>query len=164
MVLIELNKKDCEELRRCFVRQAGGGAPDGWLQHSGLSCRPRNAADWCSSIPPSIARRVQAPDEGLVEAHRRFATGVYALWYPLMEPTAMRAFDVARWQRAYARFLQLELSVMPDDWGEACAAAATGFVNPPFGFEESRGRYWTGCGRCCRVSGRRHIVRWLVGE
>jgi 23S rRNA (adenine2030-N6)-methyltransferase len=103
--------------------------------------------------------------EGLVEAHRRFATAVYGLWYPLMEPTAMRVFERGVMATGIRKILQLELSVMPDDWGGNMRGCGLLVVNPPFGFEEIARSIldwlWPVLSRE-RDGG--HTVRWLVGE
>jgi 23S rRNA (adenine2030-N6)-methyltransferase len=103
--------------------------------------------------------------EGLVEAQRRFATGMYGLWYPLMEPTAMRAFERGVLETGIRKILQAELSVMPDDWGGNMRGCGLLVVNPPFGFEEiarsTLDWLWPVLSRD-RDGG--HTVRWLVGE
>jgi 23S rRNA (adenine2030-N6)-methyltransferase len=74
--------------------------------------------------------------EGLAEGTRRFANGVYALWYPLMDPTAMRAFERDVVATGIRRILQLEVSVMPQGWTGSSRGCGMLVVNPPFGFED----------------------------
>jgi 23S rRNA (adenine2030-N6)-methyltransferase len=75
--------------------------------------------------------------EALAEAHRRFATGVFAFWYPLMEPVAVRAFERALRGCGVPKILQLELWVHPPDWTADLRGCGMLVVNPPFGFEQA---------------------------
>lgn len=73
--------------------------------------------------------------EGLVEGHRRWATGVYALWYPLMEPSAMHGFERGVLATGIRKILQVELAVLPEGWTVSLRGCGLLVVNPPFGFE-----------------------------
>ena len=57
------------------------------------------------------AQEFERLSRGLVAGYAKFATGVYALWYPLMEPTAMRAFERRLVATGIRKILQLELAV-----------------------------------------------------
>jgi 23S rRNA (adenine2030-N6)-methyltransferase len=72
--------------------------------------------------------------DALTEAQRRFATGVCAFWYPLMEPAALRAFERALRDSGVPQILQLELWVHPADWSVDLRGCGLLVVNPPFGF------------------------------
>jgi 23S rRNA (adenine2030-N6)-methyltransferase len=138
LVLTELNRKDCEELR-------------GWYGHDGqvrVECMDGYQA-LKAFLPPPERRGLVFVDssfdrsqeferltQGFVEAHRRFATGIHALWYPLMEPMAMRAFERGIAATGIRRILQLEFSVLPSDWGVSMRGCGLLVANPPFGFEE----------------------------
>ena len=74
--------------------------------------------------------------EGLIAAHLRWATGVYALWYPLLEPAVMHGFERGLIDLGIRKILQLELSVLPDGWSASLRGCGMVVVNPPFGFEE----------------------------
>ena len=73
--------------------------------------------------------------QALVLAHRRFATGVYALWYPLMEPPVMHQFERSVIATGVRRILQAELSVFDSKWRASLRGCGLLVVNPPFGFE-----------------------------
>ncbi len=137
MVLAELNKDDCAALARLFEgdRQVIVELSDGYQALKAF-------------LPPKERRGLVLVDssfdrsgefarltEGLVSGHKRFATGVYALWYPLMEPVAMHAFERGMLGTGIRKILQLELSVLP----ERCTVSLRGcgllVVNPPHGFE-----------------------------
>jgi 23S rRNA (adenine2030-N6)-methyltransferase len=111
------------------------------------------------------AREFERLVEGLKEAHRRFATGVYAIWYPLMEPTTMRAFERDLAETGIRKLLQLELSVLPDSWSGSLRGTGMLVVNPPYGFEEVARRMLDWLGPVlARDPAARTRVRWLAGE
>jgi 23S rRNA (adenine2030-N6)-methyltransferase len=137
LLLSELNKDDFAALRDLF-----DGDPQAIVQHSdGYQALK-------ASLPPKERRGLVLVDSsfdragefarltaGLVEGYRRFATGVYALWYPLMEPAAMHAFERGVVATGIRKVLQLELSVLPDGWTVSLRGCGLLVVNPPFGFE-----------------------------
>jgi 23S rRNA (adenine2030-N6)-methyltransferase len=167
MVVIELNRKDCEELEALFRgdRQVIVRLMDGYQAlRAFLPPKERRGLVFIDSSFDR-AQEFKRLSEGLAEAHRRFATGVYGLWYPLMEPTAMRAFERGVVATGIRKILQLELSVMPDDWGGKMRGCGLLVVNPPFGFEEVARPIldwlWPVLSRE-RDGG--HTVKWLAGE
>ena len=137
MVLSELNKDDCDALARLFDgdRQVVVERSDGYQALKAF-------------LPPKERRGLVLVDssfdrsgefarltEGLVSGYGRFATGVYALWYPLMQPTAMHAFERGAVGTGIRKILQLELSVLPVAWTVSLRGCGLLVVNPPHGFE-----------------------------
>jgi len=137
MVLTELNEADCAALAASFAgdRQVKVQLADGYQALKAF-------------LPPSERRGLILVDssfdraqefkrltQGLATAYRRFATGVYALWYPLMEPPAMRAFERSAAATGIRKILQLELSVRDAGWSGNLRGCGMLVVNPPFGFE-----------------------------
>ena len=138
LVLVELNRKDCENLGGLFGgdRQTTVHLMDGYQSLKAfLPPKERRGLIFIDSSFDR-AREFDRLTEGLVEAHRRFSTGVYALWYPLMEPLAMRAFERGIVACGIRKILQLEISVLPDEWSGGMRGCGMLVVNPPFGFEQ----------------------------
>lgn len=137
LLLTELNRDDFESLRDLFAgdRRVTVHHQDGWQALKAF-------------LPPKERRGLVLVDSsfdqagefdrlahGLVEAHRRWATGVLALWYPLMEPPAMRRFLRQVEGTGIRRILRLELSVFPEAWNTSLRGNGMLVVNPPFGFD-----------------------------
>jgi len=137
MVLTELNKDDCAALADLFQgdRQVVVRHMDAYLALKAF-------------LPPKERRGLVLVDssfdrsgefarvtEALVTAHKRFGTGVYALWYPLMEPGAMHAFERSIIATEIRKVLQLEFSVLPESWTVSLRGCGLLVVNPPHGFE-----------------------------
>jgi len=137
LVLCELNEKDKDALRERFARERRAGVHliDGFQAvRAFLPPRERRGL---MLMDPSFDRKGEYARvvEALAEAQRRFATGVCAFWYPLMEPAAVRAFERAVRDSGVPKVLQLELWVHPADWTADLRGCGMLVVNPPFGFE-----------------------------
>jgi 23S rRNA (adenine2030-N6)-methyltransferase len=137
--LTELNRKDCAALGELFAgdRQVQVRLLDGYQALKAF-------------LPPAERRGLVLIDSsfdrahefsrltrGLVDAHEKFATGVYALWYPLMEPTAMRAFERGIVATGIRKIYQAELAVQPREWTLTMRGCGLLIVNPPFGFDKT---------------------------
>ena len=136
LVLAELNEDDRTELARVLAhdRRATVLAMDGYRAlRANVPPRERRGLVMIDSSfdrSGEFARVTGA----LADAHKRWATGVYAIWYPLMTPQAMRGFERGIVATGIRKILQMELSVRPDDWSETLRGTGMLVVNPPFGF------------------------------
>jgi 23S rRNA (adenine2030-N6)-methyltransferase len=167
MVLVELNRKDCESLAGLFGgdRQTAVHLMDGYQSvRAFLPPKERRGLIFIDSSFDR-AREFDRLTTGLEEAYRRFATGVYALWYPLMEPLAMRAFERGLAATGIGKILQLEISVQSEDWSGNMRGCGMLVVNPPFGFEaEGRSMLKWLQPMLSRGDAGNHRVVWLAGE
>ncbi len=68
----------------------------------------------------------------LQQAHKRFATGSYALWYPVVERARIDELEHGLKRSGIGNILLCELAVKPD--GEAAGMTASGMIliNPPY--------------------------------
>jgi len=137
MALTELNRTDCSELAALFAgdRQVQVRLADGYEAIKAfLPPRERRGLILIDSSFDR-AREFDRLKRALVTAHRRFATGVFALWYPLMEPPVIRAFERGVIATGVHKILQLELAVRNARSGGRLPGCGMLVVNPPFGFE-----------------------------
>lgn len=137
MVLTELNKTDCAQLAEVFARdrQVQVQLMDGYQAlKAQLPPRERRGLIFVDSSFDR-ANEFQRIVDALKEAHRRFATGVYAIWYPLMEPAAIHRFERDVAATGIRNVLKVELSVHPGTWQGGMRGCAMLIVNPPFGFD-----------------------------
>jgi 23S rRNA (adenine2030-N6)-methyltransferase len=100
-------------------------------------------------LPPPERRGValidppfETPDEfarlaaALGSAWRKWPTGVYVVWYPIKDTTAVAGFEAALRREGVARALRLALQVA-QPWPDGpLAASGLVVVNPPFGLED----------------------------
>ncbi|RFB78813.1 23S rRNA (adenine(2030)-N(6))-methyltransferase RlmJ [Methylovirgula sp. 4M-Z18] len=104
--------------------------------------------------------------EAVTHAHRKWATGVYALWYPLkdMEQTGKFARKLAA--TGVRKILQLEIEIAPPQ-RDASALYGTGMmvINPPYQLEAEANVLlpWL-AKRLARDNHHQARVDWLVPE
>jgi 23S rRNA (adenine2030-N6)-methyltransferase len=137
MVLTELNRTDCAALEALFARDRRVSVElmDGY--HALKAHLPPPERRGLVLVDSSFDRagEFKRLTQALVAAHRKFATGVYALWYPLMEFPAMQAFERSVRATGIRDILQLELSVRDAGWKEGLRGCGMLVAGPPFGFE-----------------------------
>jgi 23S rRNA (adenine2030-N6)-methyltransferase len=135
----ELHPEDAAELRRAF-----GGIP-------GIAVHHRDGWDALGALlPPREGLRrglvlidppYEAPDEfdrlaqGLRTGHRRFATGVFAAWYPIKHRAPVRAFHAAMRDSGIRDIVAAELWMRAPLDPARLNGAGLLVVNPPYGFE-----------------------------
>ncbi len=137
--LIELNRKDAQVLADLFVRdrRVTVECADGYQALKALL--PPKERRGLILIDSSFdrAREFDRLTDAYAAAYRKFATGIFALWYPLMEPAAMRAFERGIVATGIRKILQLEIRVHADDWKATMRGCGLLVTNPPFGFDDT---------------------------
>ena len=101
--------------------------------------------------------------EGLGKAHRKWATGIYLLWYPLKEPREVNGFVADLKATGIARMLRAELTVAP-----ALAATLYGsgliVVNPPYTLEGELRTVLPALAEVLQQGKAGHRLEWIRGE
>jgi 23S rRNA (adenine2030-N6)-methyltransferase len=167
MELNELNRDDCAALARLFQGdpQVHVHCMDGYQALKAFLPPAERRGLVLIDSSFDRAREFERLVEGLQEAHRRWATGVLALWYPLMAPYAVHGFERGVVATGIRKILRLELSVLPAGWADSLRGCGMLVVNPPFGFEtEARPMLdwlWRTLAEA-KTGG--HSVQWLVPE
>jgi 23S rRNA (adenine2030-N6)-methyltransferase len=167
MVLAELNREDCAQLAGLLARDRRVRVHhmDGYQALKAFLPPPERRGLILIDSSFDRAREFARLAEALVLAHGRFATGVYAVWYPLMEPAAVRAFERDVVASGIRRILRLELSVRPEQWRGEMRGSRMLVVNPPFEFDGISGAMLAWLWKALSPEGEgRHGVDWLVGE
>lgn len=137
-VLTELNKRECAELEKLFARDRRFVVRmmDGY--QSLKAHLPPGERRGLVLIDSSFDRKheFERLSEALQSAHRRWATGIYAIWFPLMEAAAMRDFERRTATSGIRRILWLDLILGEETGGERLDGCGMVVVNPPYGFAE----------------------------
>jgi 23S rRNA (adenine2030-N6)-methyltransferase len=137
ILLTELNKTDCAELETVMggERHVAVHRMDGYeaLQKFLPPQERRGIVLLDSSFDRSeeLARISKA----LKAAHQRWATGIYAIWYPLLAPEVMEGFMRSVKGTGIGKILRLELRIRepaPDSPAPGCGMLV---VNPPWKFD-----------------------------
>lgn len=164
IVLTELNRDDCLQLRELLGSdpQVHVACMDGYQALKAFL--PPKERRGLVLIDSSFdrAREFDRLTDALVEAHRRWATGVLALWYPLMEPHAVHAFERGVVATGIRKILKLELSVLPQEWSASLRGCGMLVINPPYGFHQEAAVILAWLWRALAEKGQgRHFVNWL---
>lgn len=134
MVLHELHPADFAALRESM----GGDRRVRVLHEDGyqgcVALLPPTERRGLTLIDPSYELKADYPQvvETLQQAHRRFATGTFALWYPVVERYRIERLEKALQASGMRKVLLLELGICADRPGHGMSASGMIVVNPPW--------------------------------
>ena len=165
ILLTELNKTDCAELEALVGRE----------RH--VTVREMDGYETLTaSLPPKERRGLVLLDssfdragefrrivKALKDAHRLWPTGMYAVWYPLMETAAMRDFARDLQKTAIRKILRLELRVRGASDKTTMPGCGMLVVNPPWKFDQEARTLLDWLARALSETGS-SSVGWLVPE
>jgi 23S rRNA (adenine2030-N6)-methyltransferase len=101
----------------------------------------------------------------LKDAYARWPTGIYAVWYPIMEPAAMLDFARAIARSGLRKVLRLEMTVRERDESAIIPGCGMLVVNPPWRFDhESKPLIEWLCRKLALSGVGQARVDWLVPE
>lgn len=86
--------------------------------------------------PYEIKTDYQAVVTGINEGHKRFATGVYALWYPVVLRQQIKRMVRELQETNIRNILQIELLVRPDSDQRGMTGSGMIVINPPWKLEK----------------------------
>lgn len=73
----------------------------------------------------------------LIQMHKRFATGTYALWYPVIERGRNETLEMAFKKSGILNVQLFELGIEPDNSGRGMNASGMILINPPWNLAET---------------------------
>jgi 23S rRNA (adenine2030-N6)-methyltransferase len=167
LVLSELNKSDCAALaERCAAdRRVTVHLMDGYQSLKAHLPPPERRGLVLVDSSFDRAGEFKRLSDAIAGAHHRWATGVYAIWYPMMESNVLRAFERGVIATGISKIVQLELAVRPEGWIPGMRGCGMLVVNPPFGFDAEARTIVEWLWRALAVDGQGgQRVRWLVPE
>ena len=85
--------------------------------------------------PYEIKTDYQAVVSGISEGYKRFATGTYALWYPVVLRQQIKRMVHDLEATGIRKILQIELAVRPDSDQRGMTASGMIVINPPWKLE-----------------------------
>jgi 23S rRNA (adenine2030-N6)-methyltransferase len=101
--------------------------------------------------------------EGLNEAHRRWATGIYAVWYPLKARAPVARFHHRLAATGIRRILNAELTLSPLDDEHLLGCGMT-IVNPPWQLDAELPPMLNELAALLAGPGGQGTMHWLVPE
>ena len=162
---LELHPADYRKLRDLFEGdiQVRVTELDGWLALNAY-VPPKEKRGLVLVDPPfeepgEFGRLV----DGLAKAHRKWATGLYMLWYPLKEPREVNAFTAELKASGIARMLRAELTIGPPIAGRLYGSGLI-LVNPPFTLEAELKLLLPALAAALAPGTGSHRLGWIRGE
>jgi 23S rRNA (adenine2030-N6)-methyltransferase len=164
---LELHPDYAERLSKLFAGdiQVRTIALDGWLALN-AHLPPKEKRGLVLVDPPfeekgEFIRLV----DGLMKAHRKFPSGVYALWYPLKDTRAVHDFISALRDCGIPKILRTEVSIKPATNPPTLHGTGMIIVNPPYTLESEMRVLLPMLAQILGEPGQgRHKLEWLRGE
>jgi len=104
-------------------------------------------------------------ERGLENAHRKWPTGIYLLWYPIKEPGEVIAFTRRLARSGIAKILRVELVVAPKADATKLNGAGLIVVNPPWTLKSELSRLLPALAAALGRDGKGGVtLDWLAGE
>ncbi|WKV49009.1 23S rRNA (adenine(2030)-N(6))-methyltransferase RlmJ [Dickeya fangzhongdai] len=165
--LTELHPTDFPLLRQEFLRddRARVMREDGYQQLK-AQLPPLSRRGLILIDPPyELKTDYQAVVKGIQEGYRRFATGVFTLWYPVVLRQHIKRLLKDLEDTGIRRILQIELAVLPDSDRHGMTASGMIVINPPWKLESQMKSVLPWLHQALVPGGTGHTrVEWVVPE
>ncbi|MEC9345196.1 MAG: 23S rRNA (adenine(2030)-N(6))-methyltransferase RlmJ [Pseudomonadota bacterium] len=128
--LVELHPSDHDDLDRAFRRRAVKG--DGFREL--VAAMPPRERRGLALIDPSyeIKDDYARVAEAVRAAHRRFATGTFVVWYPVVDRARTETMLDELAESGIRGQYRIEIAIAPDSPGHGMTAAGVLVINPPW--------------------------------
>jgi len=125
--LVELLGQD----KRCHIKQMDGFA----LMKASLPPKEKRGL---ILIDPSYEKKQDYTQliQALVSAYKRFATGTYAIWYPVINRQDTEAWMQKLVATGIPKLLRVEHCPYPDTSGQGMTGSGMLIINPPYTFAD----------------------------
>ena len=141
-------------------------------------CREDGFGQLKSKLPPASRRGFALIDppyelkqdysavvKGIVEGHKRFATGTYAIWYPVVHRQQIKRMLKELEATGIRKILQIELAVKPDSDQLGMTASGMIVINPPWKLASQMTSILPWLHKTLVPEGTGHtLVEWVVPE
>jgi 23S rRNA (adenine2030-N6)-methyltransferase len=162
---LELHPKDARQLGSLFEGdvQARVTALDGWLALNAYV--PPKEKRGLVLIDPPFEEKGEWDRlvDGLAKAHKKWATGLYAIWYPLKEPREVNAFVADLKRTGITKMMRAELLVEAPIAGRLYGSGMI-LVNPPFVLEDELKSIFPALVKALAPTSGSHRIEWIRGE
>lgn len=138
MVLTELNRHDCEDLAREFSGDAQTTVRNEDGYQALKAFLPPAERRGLVLIDPSyeLKDEYERLTTGLQEAWRRWPTGIYAIWYPILSRSLASRLHKAMAETGIHKILCAELTIQRDTVRTRLNGTGMLIVNPPWQLDE----------------------------
>mgnify|MGYP001022051379 CR=1 FL=1 len=142
LVLCERHPDEHQKLAALFARDGQTKVMDldGWTALKSLLPPKERRGVVLVDPPYEQPGELERVTAGLADASRRFATGVYLLWYPIKDPKRIRSFHARLGDLGLDKVLLAEIMIRRAANPDLLNGAGLVIVNPPFQLEEASQR------------------------
>ena len=132
--LTELHSSDYPLLRNEFSKDSRARVEraDGYQQLKARLPPPSRRGLILIDPPYEMKSDYQAVVKGIQEGHKRFSTGIFALWYPVVLRQQIKHMLRDLEATGIRNILQIELAVRPDSAQRGMTASGMIVINPPW--------------------------------
>ena len=136
LVGIEKHEEEARILARTLAPYSRARAMqgDGYERLIGLLPPPERRGVVLIDPPYEAADEFEQAARAFAQAYRRFATGIYLLWFPIKSASAAEAFCAEVLSAGVTKALRIDIDVGAAE-SERLHAAGLLVLNPPFGME-----------------------------
>jgi 23S rRNA (adenine2030-N6)-methyltransferase len=136
LVAVEKHEEDARTLTRTLAPfgRARAMTADGYERLIALLPPPERRGVVLIDPPYEAADEFEQAARAFAQAYRRFATGIYLLWFPIKSASAADAFCAEVLSAGVTKALRVDID-MGAAAGDRLRAAGLLIVNPPFGID-----------------------------
>ena len=162
LVAVEKHPEEFAVLKQVLApfRKARAEEGDGYARLMALLPPPERSGLVLIDPPFEAPDEFESAAQSVAGALRRFATGVFLIWYPVKSPAAARAFCGEVLAGGGARALNIEIEIAAEE-GKLTKAGLL-VLNPPYGFDTQMGEILALIAP--RLPGGQGRLEWLRGE
>lgn len=165
-LLSELHPSDFPLLQQEFDRdrQVRAVKEDGFAQLK-AHLPPKERRGLVLIDPPyEQAQEYQAVVNAITQSHKRWATGIYALWYPVVNRHLINTLTQDLVQSGIRKILRIELGVEADRSGYGMTASGMIVINPPWKLAEQMQQLLPELQHILAPEHGHFTLEWLVTE
>lgn len=137
-LLTELHPSDYPLLRQEFARnRIVTTKRDNGFQQLKATLPPKERRGLVLIDPPyELKEDYELVVRAIIEGYKRFATGCYAIWYPVVLRQHVKKMVRGLEETGIRKILQIELAVRPDSDQRGMTASGMIVINPPWQLEK----------------------------
>lgn len=114
--------------------------------------------------PYELAHEYQDVVKAIAQSYKRWATGVYAIWYPVVYRSTIDDMIAGLQDLGIRKILQIELGVSPDSTERGMTASGMIVINPPWKLESQMTEILPMLQQAIAPNTGHHKVEWIVPE
>lgn len=166
LALCELHPEDAGQLRRYFDGDGRVGVHhrDGYDGLKALLPPPERRGLVLIDPPFEVKDEFERMRKGLVQAMKRWPTGLYALWYPIKASAPIDRFHADLAMLGLPKTLAADLWIRGGDDPERLNGCGLVVINPPWKLDEALGHLLPWLATTLGEADGRARLHWLVPE